>query len=162
MAYLDHSLLDVQPKTTCDATPENIGSIVVSAIINTAGNKVVISRYADDVWEMYPFFEQSNRSASEKRIDWLKQPAPFREQIKAILYRYWMVGREGFQRPTAGTVRDASVRVAVFLRYLLNLNVNRLVDISPTHVFNFIQYLQNTKNNQPKAINNSLQCIELL
>ena len=34
------------------------------------GATQVLSRYRDDVWELWPYFEQSNLTPSSKRIDW--------------------------------------------------------------------------------------------
>jgi site-specific recombinase XerD len=162
MAVKDFSTLEIQPLSAFDLQSEARNKIIISAVSNNDGSKTIISSYGDECWELGQFFEQSNRSASEKRIDWTKQPLIFRESVKAVLYRYWMVGRPGLKRPVAGTVRDAAVRIAVFLRYLEDLNVKLLKDVTPLHISNFVQLLKDSKTMRPKSINNVLQCIELL
>lgn len=162
MAHNDYSLLEIQPISTAELLSEERSQIVISAVINTDGSRTIISRYEDDCWELWPFFEQSNRSESEKRIDWTKQPLAFREPLKAALYRYWMVGRPGLKRPVAGTLRDAAVRIAVFLRYLDGLNVKCFKDVTPLHISSFVQRLKDSKAMRPKSITNALLCLELL
>ena len=51
---------DIYP---CDAT-------VISSVLDDAGREVVLSRYGDDQWELWPYFQQSNVSPSAKKIDW--------------------------------------------------------------------------------------------
>lgn len=162
MGSKNYSLLERQPLSAAKLLAEKRAEIVISAVAHSDGSPIILSRYRDDVWELWPFFEQSNRSASEMRIDWKKQPAAFRDPIKAILYRYWMVGRPGFLRPVAGTLRDAAVRIAVFLRYLEELEVRCLGEVSPLHVSSFVQKLKDSKQLGASSLKNALLCVELL
>lgn len=162
MGNKDYSLLAAQPLSVVELLLESRKQIVISAIQDSDGTRYVISRYEDDVWELWPFFEQSNRTASEKHIVWKKLPVAFIEPLKAAIYRYWMVGRPGLTRPAAGTLRDAVVRITVFLRFLDRLNVQSLNEVTPLHVSSFVQKLKGSKTRGSSAIVNTLQCIELL
>lgn len=162
MAQIDYSILASQPLSTTDLVSSERSQIVISAVVDSDGNRTVISRYEDEVWELWPFVEQPNRSESEKCIFWAKQPTAFVEPLKAALYRYWMVGRPGLKRPVAGTLRDAAVRICVFLRYLERLEVRCLGDVTPLHISNFVHQLKIVQAMRPQSIVNALQCLELL
>ena len=54
------------PATAPDGAPADL---VVSSAPGPAGATQVLSRYRDDVWELWPYFEQSNLTPSSKRID---------------------------------------------------------------------------------------------
>lgn len=162
MATKDYSLLEKQPLSAADLHTAECLGIVISAIIDEHGGRTVISRYSDDVWALWPFFEQSNRAGSEKFIDWNRLPEEFREVLKAILYRYWMVGRPGGSRPVAGTLRDAFVRIAVFLRFLRERGVHALRDVTSLHVANFVQLQKDKGQMNSQSLKTQLACVELL
>lgn len=52
------------PATAPDGAPADL---VVSSAPGPAGATQVLSRYRDDVWELWPYFEQSNLTPSSKR-----------------------------------------------------------------------------------------------
>lgn len=80
------------PATAPDGAPADL---VVSSAPGPAGATQVLSRYRDDVWELWPYFEQSNLTPSSKRIDWANVPEQFRAECKAVVYRYWKEGLPG-------------------------------------------------------------------
>lgn len=162
MTNRDESLLEAQPYSAAELHANERANIVICAVVNDSGSSTVISRYGDDVWELWPFFEQANRSDSEKKIDWRKVPKDFSEVLKAVLYRYWKVGRPGLLQPVAGTLRDAAVRITVFLRFLNECNIKTLGQTRPIHIANFVQAQKERGRINSKSLSTLLLCIELL
>jgi len=70
-----HAQPSMAPATAPDGAPADL---VVSSAPGPAGATQVLSRYRDDVWELWPYFEQSNLTPSSKRIDWANVPEQFR------------------------------------------------------------------------------------
>ena len=162
MTNRDESLLEAQPYSAAELHANERANIVICAVVNDSGSSTVISCYGDDVWELWPFFEQANRSDSEKQIDWRKVPKDFSEVLKAVLYRYWKVGRPGLLKPVAGTLRDAAVRITVFLRFLNECNIKTLGQTRPIHIANFVQAQKESGRINSKSLLTQLLCIELL
>ena len=55
---------------------------VISSVLDDAGREVVLSRYGDDRWELWPYFQQSNVLPSGKKIDWRPIP-PWMRAVSA-------------------------------------------------------------------------------
>ena len=62
------SFLDLRPIKTVTATEKAL--LPVSVTVATDGQPLVVSRFGDDVWDLYPYFAQENKRASDKVIDW--------------------------------------------------------------------------------------------
>ena len=90
---------DIYP---CDAT-------VISSVLDDAGREVVLSRYGDDRWELWPYFPQSNVLPSGKKIDWRPIPPWMRAECKAVTYLYWIKGLPGMRRRFQRAARPAGV-----------------------------------------------------
>jgi site-specific recombinase XerD len=135
MVRLDLQTLSLQPSSASLGTADDL---VVSAIVDGAGLRHVISRYGDDVWLLWPFFEQSNIQDGRKTIDWTSFPVAFRRDCKAVLYRYWKVGLPGFEPPLATTVRRQATSLLKFVRYLDELGLKAFAQVRPIHCANFV------------------------
>ena len=161
MAIRDYTLLAEQPVSSNDLTQKERDEIVISAVLDDAGQRLVLSRYSDMVWELWPFFDQANVQPARKRIDWSGMPAQFREPCKAVLYRYWMMGTPGVERPNASTlVRMASAQLQV-VKYLDSRRLTSLLDVHPLHIANFLHEQRTTKGVGAAGIAKQCQAIEL-
>ena len=113
---------------------------VISTCLNQAGEALVLSVYGDDVWELWPHFQQSNVVPSQKRIVWTTIPAELRDPCKAALYRYWWQGNPGLVRPGARTLVQRALHLATFCGYLVDRGVRCLRDVQPIHIANFVHH----------------------
>jgi len=65
-----YGLLAEQPLSATDVVLERALHIVISAILGRGWeNARSASRYGDLIWELWPFFEQSNVAAAKKKIN---------------------------------------------------------------------------------------------
>lgn len=113
--------------------------IKISAIVDERGERHILSRFGDSVWELSPFFTQANIQAGCKRIDWSRVPMSFRSAIKAVLYRYWVAGIPGWGRPSAHTLTRTLASLRQFLRYLDQRKITALSQVQALHVHNFLK-----------------------
>lgn len=130
------TLLSQQPTAVRELSEDDRSHIVISAVVSD-GIETVISRYGDMVWNLWPFFKQSNVSEAKKRINWEGVPAGFINTVKAIAYRYWMVGAPGRGRPKAVTVTRLINYLTPFLRWLLEVGIQQLSEVRPLHISSF-------------------------
>jgi integrase len=133
-----YGLLAEQPLSATDVVLEQRCNIVISAILDKDGETHVVSRYGDLIWELWPFFEQSNVAAAEKKINWTRISESFREMCKAVTYRYWMVGLPGAKPPVAATLREFTEHLVTFTRYLEGLGIRSMGDVRPLHISNYV------------------------
>ncbi|CAN7746116.1 MULTISPECIES: tyrosine-type recombinase/integrase [unclassified Variovorax] len=162
MATKDYSLLAEQPLSAADLKQREQAEIVISAITTDTGERLVVSRYGDDTWHLWPFLDQSNRAQSEEFIDWTRMHTEFRDVAKAVLYRYWMVGRPGSTRPNAITLRGAFFELAAFFRYLHDSGIRSLGEVRPLHVANYVHSRKRSGGVGKSALTRNLLCVELL
>jgi len=143
-----------------DAPPA--ADLVVSSVAGPVGVKQVLSRYGDEVWELWPYFEQSNLPPSSKRIDWKNVPEQFRDGCKAVVYRYWKEGLPGATPPIAHTIVVLTGHLVVVFKYLAHLEVRGLGHIHPIHVSGFIHHRRTVDRVVPGTLFRNLLGIELL
>jgi integrase len=135
---------------------------VISSITDASGRTVVISRYGDDRWELWPYFEQSNVPPSAKNIDWRPIPVWLRHECKAVAYRYWTEGLPGLSRPVAHSVRQLVEKLRTFGNYLVLIGVNSLAEVHPIHLSGFIHHRRTVDKVEPSTIARNLMGVEML
>ncbi len=135
---------------------------VVSSFTDITGKEVAISRYGDDNWELWPYFEQSNVTPSDKRIQWGTFPAGMRAEFKIVVYRYWTEGSPGLNRPIARTVVQLIVHLRAFSKYLMSIGVAALGDVRPIDLANFIHHRRTVDKVKPGTLVRNLLVIEAL
>lgn len=162
MAIKDYSLLAEQPLSTHLLHHRKRNEIVISAVVDDAGERHVLSRYSDTVWELWPFFDQANIQAARKRIDWDSMPSQFREPCKAVVYRYWMGGTPGSTRPTANTLVGTATTLRRLLTYLDKHGVGSLLEVHPLHITNFLYEIRAIGSMSSNRVRKQCGCIELL
>ncbi|MGF6298195.1 putative membrane protein [Paraburkholderia sp. WC7.3d] len=72
-----------------------IGELDNVSVVTENGKTLAVSRYADDVWDFWPYFEQSNVQRSAKRISWASLSSAFVPGVKDVIFRYWIAGLPG-------------------------------------------------------------------
>lgn len=154
------SFLIEQPTSVVDLDEGRIDTLVISASMYEDA-VVVISRYGDDVWDLRPYFGQSNIPRSMKRISWSSISPGFVTGAKAVLFRYWSIGVPGRTRPGARSVISAFSGLKVFFSWLATRGVQRISDIRTLHVSAFIADCRE-RNVSPKALFAFCRAIELL
>lgn len=135
-------------------------AVVVSAIVDRSGTSHVISCYGDHVWELWPHFDQSNRQAHQKKINWALIPADFREAAKAMAYAYWRKGVPGHAKPNAGSVRGVVYSWSKFFRQMESFGVKEIRKIKPLHLTNYASKLREQLS--PVTVTRHLSYIALL
>ncbi|WP_436209335.1 tyrosine-type recombinase/integrase [Caballeronia sp. LjRoot31] len=156
------SVLTQQPLSIGETGSEPCASIIISEVIDDSGERHALSRFGDDVWELWPFFTQSNVTPSHKRIDWSCVPADFREVSKAVIYRYWRVGLPGRPRPTARTMASSVWHLAVFFGYLERLGILSLSQVQQIHLSNFVHERKTVDRVKAGTLAHNLLAVELL
>ena len=119
---------DIYP---CDA-------IVISSVLDDLGRKVVLSRYGDDRWELWPYFQQSNVSPSAKKIDWRSISPWMRAECKAVTYRYWIEGLPGMRRPVVRSVLDLVQKLRMLANYLAMAGIGSWQELRPVHLAGYM------------------------
>jgi site-specific recombinase XerD len=159
-----YDLLAAQPIAATGLSEKERNLIVISAIADASGQEHVLSRFGDDVWDLRPFFEQSNAIESQKKIVWPDDcPAALVADCKAVLYAWFKRGFAGSRPPIARTISGVVVRSAVpLMRWLYALGVSRFDQISPIHVSNYIHLCKTELKLPPKAVYDRLRILDLL
>lgn len=133
-----YELLADQPTSLAGMSAEERGSVVVSAVLDDDGNTVVLSRVNDLVWEMWPFVTKSSTRKSKKRLDWSGIPEAYREACQNVLYRYWKVGRPGWEAPEISTLYQVLSKLCIFCRFVAMFKLKSLADVGQFHIANFV------------------------
>ena len=157
-----YGLLAKQPVSAKDIHAEQRDEIVISAVVGKCGTTYVISRYGDAVWELWPFYEQSNRQPGEKRINWGRIPENFRDVCKAVSYRYWMVGLPGVKKPKATTLRRFIRDLVTFTGYLHDIGIDSMADVRQLHIANYVHEQKNNKQLAPLSLFQKFSAIDAL
>lgn len=156
-----YGVLATQPHSLAGLSPKQRAEVVVSAVLDDAGNTVVLSRVGDQVWELWPFVTTPNTRQSQKRLDWSGIPEPNREAVQNVLYAYWKQGREGWALPGVGRLRTSMESLRILCRFAAALNLPTLADLRPLHIANFVHH-QKAAGKTPQTLRNNFAAVELL
>lgn len=156
-----YGLLAEQPVTLVELSAEERGNVVVSAVLNDAGNIVVLSRVKDLVWEMWPFVTTPNTRDYKKRLDWSVIAESYREACQNVLYRYWKVGRPGRHAPGISSLFKTFHQLSTFCRFAGSLGLKSLRDVQSIHVANFV-HAQRQAKLAPESMLSKFSAVELL
>lgn len=143
-----------------DAYPSD--STVISSVLDDSGRDVVISRYGDDRWELWPFFQQSNVAPSSKKIDWLRVPPWMRAEFKAVIYRYWTEGLPGMRRPVVRSVLHLVQRLRMVANYLTAAGIECWQEVGPVHLAGYMHHRSKVDRVQAATLVMELTAIEVL
>ncbi len=156
----NHAFLSLRPLAT-SATASH-SDLIISSAMDPAGDTQILSRYDDDLWELWPYFDQSNVAPGNKRIDWARVPEQFREGCKAVVYRYWKEGLPGATPPIARSIVAITMHLTVLFNFLAALGVRGLSQVHPIHISGFIHHRRTTDRVKPGTLVRNLLGIELL
>ena len=156
-----YELLADQPLSLAGLSGEERGNVVISAVLDDAGNTVVLSRVKDLVWEMWPFVTTPNTRAYVKRLNWSGIPNNYREACQNVLYRYWKVGRPGRAAPGMSSIQQALMNLQIVCRFADRLGVKSLSDLKVLHISNFVAD-QKKAGVKPVSLAKLLSTVELL
>lgn len=156
-----YGVLADQPASLAGLSLQERAQVVVSAVIDDAGNAVVISRTGDLVWDLWPFVTTPNISAAQKRLDWSRIPEAYREAVQNVLYAYWKQGRAGWALPGLATLQGKLHSLSLFCRYAGVSNLSSLADLHPIHIANFV-HDQKAACKKPRTLSHIFSAVELL
>ena len=139
-------------------------ALIVSAVL-VDGAWRVLSQYGDSAWRFHG--GATNRAASKNQIDFNKVPEAFREQQKAMLYRYLRRGRFGNARASSGQVERLFTMSGLFLRFLEQLKLGRLSAATPMVCAMYVHECRSRTTHtgkpvDPASIKNRLLAVEAL
>lgn len=159
-----YDVLISQPATANGLSSAERDAIVISAIVNEAGETLVLSRFGDSQWDLRPFFEQANVSHSYKFINWdMSMPRALIDDSKAVAYAWFKRGIPGSKPPIArGITTFAVASVMPFIRWLNNLGVSSFAEIVPIHISNYVHYCKSELRLKPLPLYGRLRIIDFL
>jgi hypothetical protein len=95
-----YDLLVSQPVSTTGLSRQERSGIVISAVADADGSAHAVSRFGDSIWDLRPYFEQSNVAECFKFIAWPTDcPASLVDDCKAVLYAWFKHGLPGVKPP---------------------------------------------------------------
>lgn len=132
------SFLDLRPIKTVTATEKAL--LPVSVTVATDGQPLVVSRFGDDVWDLYPYFAQENKRASDKVIDWrIKLPdgclltdpvhSALLRSTKDFIWSLFADPVDGRKRPAMKSVRMKLLDIKQLLRWMVAKGFRRFADL---------------------------------
>lgn len=159
-----YDVLVAQPVTASGLGQEERGNIVISAIIGNHDRVLILSRLRDDQWDLRPYFDQANVSASYKYINWdADMPKSLVDDCKAVVYAWFKRGLPGSKPPIArGITTLAVASVMPFIRWLNNLGVTRFSDVRPIHISNYVHHCKHELKLRPLPLYGRLRIIDFL
>lgn len=109
---------------------------LITSTVKVDGSWIVVSRYGDDVWSLTG--GTTNSSASYRRIDFTKVSKQFRDQFKAMVYRYMRRGRIGGIRPGPRQVNRFVSSANLFIRHLERMGISNFKSCTPLACANYV------------------------
>lgn len=157
-------LLATQPVTSAGLTVAERDNIIISAVADVKGNEYVLSHFGDAIWDLRPFYHQSNVSNAHKVIEWPEDcPQAMVSDCKAVLYAWFKRGLPGAKPPVARGIYSAALASAIpVMRWLKSLGVERFDQIQPIHVSNFYHYSRVVLGLRPMTVYNRLRIFDFL
>ena len=137
-----YDLLAAQPVSAKGLADPARSNIVVSAVADMDGGNHVLSRFGDPIWDLRPYFEQSNVADGQKYIPWPEDCSQeLVQDCKAVLYAWFKRGLPGSKPPSARSVCDTATASAIpMMRWLNVLNIKRFEQVKPIHVANYVHH----------------------
>ena len=141
---------------------EDLSRATVSSIRDDHGVEHILSRFEDGVWDLSPYFEQSNVPASMKVIVWPSDiPLDLIHDTKSIVYAWFKLGRPGYSAAIARTVFIAAVSAGPILRWLASHGVMAFDQIRPLHLATYMRVCQDDDQLRPRGLQTRFQIIDL-
>lgn len=144
--------------------PSEKAKLPASVTRGDDGREIVVSRYADDVWDFWPYIPQGNRKLSSKAIDWrvaldhpsgkLTDPAhaELLASAKDFIWSLFNEPIEGRKRPTMGTVVGHFTSLVPLLRWMVSRGIRRFRDLRGKTLEYVLVARNSEKTGKPVAI----------
>lgn len=134
-------LAEIQWRPIRDVAYSEKAEMPVSTVMNADGQRSVVSRYGDDVWDFYPYIPQDNIQPSKKQFSWkIKLPdgrlltdpehRKLLESAKDFTWVSYMNPAEGRRRPTALTVVGNRAQLVHLLRWMVSQGLKQFADMN--------------------------------
>lgn len=121
------------PRATslADLNVDDKQRLAVSQARGADGALLVVSRFADDVWDFWPYIPHENRGASNKRIVWaagmpggtlLTDPcyADLLDSAKSFIWSLYMTPLDGKKRPSMTSLIHRFFEMVPLLRWMVD------------------------------------------
>ena len=139
-----------QPNDTRQLQPGSERDSLIISMRKVDGVWRIRSRYGENVWWLVG--ATTNVTLSRTKLDFTKVPSPFRESLKAMLYRFMRAGSDGGKRPGAATVAGRFNKMLPFLLHVHGLGISTLNGISPLVCSNYVHVIRTRRNGNNKPL----------
>ena len=159
-----YDLLASQPVSVGGLSDAGRSKIVVSAIADASGDGHVLSRFDDAIWDLRPYFDQSNVADGQKYILWPPDcPQPLVNDCKAVLYAWFKRGLPGSKPPVALGICQAAIASAIpLMRWLRDLGIQRFDQVRPIHAANYVHLAKTRLIRNASSVYDSLRILDFL
>ena len=135
-----------------DASEVGVSSMranaAISFIVSADGERIPLSRYKDEIWDLSPYVKSVNQGHGENRINWNTRglSAQLVNASKDLVLSYWKYGISGAKAPEASTVLDFATRLLWLTSWLHEKGVKRFSQINQHVVNDYIAFIKNPEN----------------
>lgn len=134
------ALLANQPTTLVGLTAAQRDAIVISAVDDTQGNVVVVSRFVDADWNLSSEWTLKSARGHERKVRWpAKLPKELADDLKAVAYVWLRRGRPNMPPAAAPSIKAHVANSMPLMRHLVLAGVRRLEDVEPLAVWDFVK-----------------------
>lgn len=162
--------LDLRP--VAGITPADKPRWPVSIAVLPDGQPLVVSRWADDIWDWYPYITQENKSEHMKRIDWrialpdgrlLTDPehAGLLEATKDFIWSLFVEPVEGRKRLLMQTLIRRVDLLKLLLRWMVANCVTRFADLAG-RTLDYVPTAKHDSNGKPLAKSTAALYLQIL
>lgn len=134
------SVLPLLSEPLASLSPIQRLKLPVSIALGEGGERIVISRFEDDVWDFWPYIPHENRAASNKKISWkvslddgglLTDVGHFRllNSAKLFLWSLYVQPIEGSIRPSMTSLIHRFFEMVPLLRWMASIGIERFRDL---------------------------------
>lgn len=127
---------ETQPVEVHGMAPDALDRLVVS-FARIDGRCVPLALYAADTWRLAG--GTTNRGQSHRTLHFRPLPRQFLGIAKQMAWRYLRRGRDGGKRPATGTIVSWLKNTTVFLTWINDRGIARLMDVSPLVCIQYVE-----------------------
>lgn len=165
-------MVPIETVRLAELTPQAKARLPVSTAIDAKGNRVIISRFEDDVWNFWPYITRENSKDGNKRIIWgillpdgLKlTDAKHRrllESAKNFIWSLYVNPIEGVKRPAMNTLISMASTMTFLLRWMVSQSIDQFSQLAG-RTSEFILAVRNSGNISKSTVKRRLSMLEKL
>lgn len=157
--FIEAQPIDIQSLTHSERDALVVSTVIVDRVWH------VLSRYGDHTWELTG--GPTNVPRSKRFFNFNRFPIAFRQQMKAVMYRFIRRGRYGEKKGGINQFRHLFSELSQFLKFLERFKIKQLKDVSPLMCSIYAQECKDSlsprgKPLTPGTILNKLSALEAL